>query len=65
MVLGLLEPGATVAVAEGCYFGTVGLLRLLERWGLRYVEFDQTGPPPDGADLVWLEAPVEPDAVVP
>ena len=25
MLLGLLEPGATVAVAEGCYFGTVTL----------------------------------------
>jgi cystathionine gamma-synthase len=60
VVLGLLEPGATVAVAEGCYFGTVGLMRLFEPWGLRYVEFDQTGPPPDGADLVWLEAPANP-----
>jgi cystathionine gamma-synthase len=60
VVLGLLEPGATVAVAEGCYFGTVGLLGLFERWGLHYVEFDQTGPPPDGADLVWLEAPANP-----
>ena len=60
VVLGLLRPGATVAVAEGCYFGTVGLLRLFEPWGLRFVEFDQTGPPPDGADLVWLEAPSNP-----
>jgi len=60
VVLGVLEPGATVAVAEGCYFGTVGLMRLFESWGLRYVEFDQTGPPPDGADLVWLEAPANP-----
>jgi cystathionine gamma-synthase len=60
VVLGLLEPGAAVAVAEGCYFGTVGLLRLFEPWGLRFVEFDQTGPPPNGADLVWLEAPANP-----
>ncbi len=60
VLLGLLEPGATVAVAEGCYFGTVTLMRMLERWGLRAVEFDQTGPPPDAVDLVWLEAPSNP-----
>jgi cystathionine gamma-synthase len=24
------------------------------------VEFDQTGPPPEGADLIWLEAPSNP-----
>src|SRR3954452_9591723 len=60
VVLGVLEPGATVAVAEGCYFGTVGLLKMFEPWGLRVVEFDQTGPPPNSADLVWLEAPANP-----
>ena len=59
-VLALLGPGKTVALAEGCYYGTPLLLRELERWGLRVVEFDQTGPPPDGADLVWLEAPSNP-----
>jgi cystathionine gamma-synthase len=60
VVLALLEPDATVALAEGCYFGTPMLLQLFERWGVRYVEFDQTGAPPDGADLVWLEAPSNP-----
>jgi cystathionine gamma-synthase len=60
VVLALLEPGATVALADGCYYGTPVLLRMLERWGIRLVEFDQTGPPPDGADLVWLEAPSNP-----
>jgi cystathionine gamma-synthase len=60
VLLGLLEPGATVAVAEGCYFGTVTLMRDLERWGLRAVPFDQTGAPPDGVDLIWLEAPSNP-----
>jgi cystathionine gamma-synthase len=60
VVLALLEPGKTVALAEGGYFGTGVLFRWLERWGLRVVEFDQTGPPPDGADLVWLEAPTNP-----
>jgi cystathionine gamma-synthase len=55
LMLGLLEPGATVAVADGGYWGTVGLLRgELGRWGLKVETFDQTGPPPP-ADLVWLE----------
>src|SRR5437899_12955431 len=48
-VLGLLEPGRTIALAEGCYFGTSRLFRALERWGLRFVEFDQTAAPPGGA----------------
>ena len=55
LVLAMLGPGATVAVADGGYYGTVGLLRgELSRWGLEVVTFDQTGPPPP-ADLVWLE----------
>lgn len=55
LTLGLLEPGATVAVADGGYWGTVALLRdHLTRWGLEVVAFDQTGEPPN-ADLVWLE----------
>ena len=60
VVLGLLEPGSTIAVAKGCYFGTPELFAVLERWGLRHVEFDQTLAPPAGADLVWLEAPSNP-----
>jgi cystathionine gamma-synthase len=55
LALGLLRPGSTVAVADGGYWGTVGLLDWeLERWGLEVVTFDQTGEPPN-ADLVWLE----------
>ena len=55
LMLALLAPGAKVAVADGGYYGTVGLLRgELVRWGLDVVGFDQTGDPP-GADLVWLE----------
>jgi cystathionine gamma-synthase len=55
LVLGMLEPGAKVAVADGGYWGTAGLLRdQLGRWGLEVVAFDQTQPPPP-ADLVWLE----------
>jgi cystathionine gamma-synthase len=65
LVLGLLEPGDTIALAEGCYYGTGVLLRELERWGLRHVEFDQTGPPPDGVQLVWLEAPSNPFLTMP
>src|SRR5690242_15225731 len=60
VLLGLLEPGSTVAVTRGGYFGTVVLMGYLERWGLRFVEFDQTGPPPDGVGLIWLEAPSNP-----
>jgi cystathionine gamma-synthase len=56
LVLGLLARGATVAVADGGYWGTVGLLRgELGRWGLEVVTFDQTVAPPSHADLVWLE----------
>ena len=55
LVLGLLRPGARVAIADGGYWGTVALLRgQLERWGLEVVAFDQTGRAP-AADLVWLE----------
>jgi len=65
LVLCELEPGATIALAEGAYFGTGVLFRLLERWGLRCVEYDQTTPPPAGADLVWLEAPSNPFLTMP
>ncbi len=55
LVLALLAPGASVAVADGGYWGTIGLLGgELARWGLKTTTFDQTGPPP-AADLVWLE----------
>jgi cystathionine gamma-synthase len=65
LLLTLLEPGKTVALAEGAYYGTGVLMRKLERWGLRVVEFDQTGPPPDGVDLVWIEAPSNPLLTMP
>jgi cystathionine gamma-synthase len=64
-VLALLEPGKTVALAQGIYYGTGVMLGELERWGLRHVLFDQTGPPPEGADLVWLEAPSNPFLTMP
>jgi cystathionine gamma-synthase len=65
LVLELLEPGATIALASGAYFGTGRLFARLERWGLKVVEFDQTGAPPDGVQLVWLEAPSNPFLTMP
>jgi cystathionine gamma-synthase len=65
LALSLLQPGSTVALAAGAYYGTGRLLASLEPWGVNVVEFDQTGPPPDGADLVWLEAPSNPFLTMP
>ena len=65
VVLTLLEPGRTVALARDAYYGTGVLLTELERWGLKHVLFDQTGPPPGGADLVWIEAPSNPLLTMP
>jgi cystathionine gamma-synthase len=65
LVLSLLRPGDTIALAEGCYYGTGVLFQMLEKWGVRYVEFDQTGAPPDDVQLVWLEAPSNPYATMP
>ncbi len=65
LVLALLEPGRTVALAHDAYYGTGVLLTELERWGLRHVLFDQTGPPPPEADLVWIEAPSNPLLTMP
>lgn len=64
-VFALTVPGTTVALAEGAYFGTGVTLRELERWGLRVVEFDQTGPPPSGAELIWVESPANPVLTMP
>jgi cystathionine gamma-synthase len=65
LALSLLKPGDTIALAEGCYFGTGVTFQALAKWGLRYVEFDQTGAPPDGVQLVWLEAPSNPFLTMP
>jgi cystathionine gamma-synthase len=65
VILALLEPGKTVALAEGAYYGTGVLFEELSRWGLRHVEFDQTQAPPERADLVWLEAPSNPFLTMP
>jgi cystathionine gamma-synthase len=65
LVLALLGPGSTIALAQDAYYGTGVLFRELGRWGLRLVEFDQTGAPPEGVDLVWLEAPSNPLLTMP
>jgi cystathionine gamma-synthase len=65
LVLSQLEPGATIAVAAGAYYGTSVLFAELARWGLRHVEFDQTDAPPADAQLVWLEAPSNPFLTMP
>jgi cystathionine gamma-synthase len=64
IVLALARPGMTIALAEGAYWGTSVLFRELEPWGLRFVEFDQTGTPPD-AEIVWVEVPANPVLTVP
>jgi len=65
LVLSLLEPGATIALARGGYYGTGIAFAALESWGLRVAEFDQTGPPPEDVQLVWLEAPTNPYLTMP
>jgi cystathionine gamma-synthase len=65
LVLSALRPGDTIALAAGAYFGTGRLFETLAGWGLNHVEFDQTGAPPDGAQLVWLEAPSNPFLTMP
>jgi cystathionine gamma-synthase len=65
LVLALLSPGSTIALARDAYYGTGVLFGELERWGLNHVLFDQTGPPPPGVDLVWIEAPSNPLLTMP
>jgi cystathionine gamma-synthase len=65
LVLSELRPGQTIAIAEGAYYGTSKLFETLEPWGVRHVEFDQTGAPPSDVDLIWLEAPSNPFLTMP
>jgi cystathionine gamma-synthase len=65
VAIALLEPGATVALAEGAYYGTGLLFAELGRWGLRHLEYDQTGAPPADVALVWTEAPSNPFLTMP
>ena len=65
LVLALLGPGKTIALAQDAYYGTGVLFTELGRWGLEHVLFDQSGPPPPDADLVWIEAPSNPLLTMP
>jgi cystathionine gamma-synthase len=65
LVLTVLAAGRRVAIAQDAYYGTIGTLDALGRWGLEHVLFDQTGPPPDGTDLVWVESPSNPLLTLP
>jgi cystathionine gamma-synthase len=64
-IFALCGPGSTVALAAGAYYGTGVTLSEVARWGLEVVEFDQTGAPPEDADLVWVEAPANPFLTLP
>jgi len=64
IALALLEPGKTIALASGAYYGTGVTFAELGRWGLRHELFDQTASPPE-ADLVWIEAPSNPHLTMP
>ena len=65
VVLTMLRPGGTIALAEGAYYGHRVLFDHLAPWGVNVVEFDQTGPPPDRADLILVEAPANPLLTMP
>ena len=65
VVLTMLRPGGTIALAEGAYYGHRMLFDHLRPWGVNVVEFDQTGPPPDDVDLVLVEAPANPLLTMP
>jgi cystathionine gamma-synthase len=61
----MTRPGSLIALAERSYYGHAQLFRHLAPWGVRFVEFDQTGPPPSDAELVILEAPSNPSLEMP
>ncbi len=65
VVLTMLPPGGTIALAEGAYYGHRTLFDHLAPWGVSVLEFDQTGPPPDDADLILVEAPANPLLTMP
>ena len=64
-VFALCRPGTTIALAEGAYFGTGVTFAQFAPWGLKFLEYDQTGPPPPDADVVWVESPANPVLTLP
>jgi cystathionine gamma-synthase len=65
IVLTLLRPGGTIALAAGAYYGHRVLFDHLGGWGVHVVEFEQTGAPPEGVDLILVEAPANPLLTMP
>jgi cystathionine gamma-synthase len=65
VVLTMLPPGGTIALAAGAYYGHKQLFDHLRPWGTNVVEYDQTGPPPADADLILVEAPANPLLTMP
>ena len=65
IVLTMLPPGGTVALAAGAYYGHKQLLDHLAPWGIEVAEYDQTQAPPEGADLILIEAPSNPMLTMP
>jgi cystathionine gamma-synthase len=65
VVLTMLRPGGTIALAAGAYYGHRVLFDHLAPWGVNVAEYDQTGPPPAEADLVLVEAPANPLLTMP
>ena len=65
VVLTMLPPGGTIALAEGAYYGHRQLFDHLRPWGVKVVEYDQTLPPPAHADLILIEAPSNPMLTMP
>ena len=65
VVMTMLRPGGTIAVAEGAYYGHKLLFDHLAPWGVNAVEYDQTASPPADADLILIEAPANPMLTMP
>jgi cystathionine gamma-synthase len=65
VVLTMLPPEGTIAVAAGSYYGHSQLLEHLRPRGVNAVEYAQTGPPPADADLILIEAPSNPMLTMP
>ena len=65
VVLTMLPPGGTIALAEDAYYGHKQLFDHIRPWGVNVVEYDQTGPPPADADLILIEAPSNPMLTMP
>jgi cystathionine gamma-synthase len=65
VVLTMLPPGGTIALAEGAYYGHKQLFDHIGPWGVSVVEYDQSGPPPADVDLILIEAPSNPMLTMP